>query len=51
MEVDFKCTMVSQFSDWLHNCLHVPIKGKRRPQEEGGGKNYKTIKMSYLNFL
>ena len=40
MEVDFKCTMVSQFLYWLHNCL--PTKGKRRPWEEGGG----TTKLS-----
>ena len=39
MEVDFKCTMVSQFSYWLHNCL--PIKGKRRPaKKEGELQNY-----------
>ena len=47
MKVDFKCTMVSQFSHWLHNCL--PIKGKRRSQEEGDKQqNYQNELFDFL---
>ena len=51
MEVDFKCTMVSQFSDWLLNCLHVPIKGKRRPQGRRRGKELQNYQNELFDFL